>query len=349
MHEPVTPPKRQVPYAWLMGGVAILSVCAMVMSVSNGTTANKNLDALIDAQSIASKNAEALVAAQSIAAKNAEALNVAQAAAATRERALQGQVDALSATLKEAEARQASFAAKVSEGQTVDRAATKRLQEANGRVNELTVELARLRDGSELKDVVARKGKAEADLEAASTALRQANAKAAVALARLAEVEEENRRLHEEIARIADAAGRDYRRVAPRDDKWVALNNEFLAKIDADKSVTKTASGLRYKIIDEGSAARPNASSTVKCRYEAKLIDGKVFDTTKARNDEPTEFPLSGVIPAWTEGVQKIGTGGKIILYCPSSLAYGDEGQGPIPGRSVLIFEVELVEVTKYR
>lgn len=335
MHEPVSPPKKQVPYAWLMGGVAILSVCAMVMLVLNGTTADKSLDALITAQSIA--------------AKNAEALSAAQAAAASRERALQGQIEALSATLKEAEARQASFAAKVSEGQAADRTNVQRMAEATNRINELTAELARLRDGSELKEAIALKKKAESDLELASAALREANAKAAAAVARLAEIEEENRRLREEITRIADAAGRDYRRVAPRDDKWVALNNEFLAKIDADKSVTKSASGLRYKIIDEGSAARPNASSMVKCRYEGKLIDGKVFDTTKARNDEPTEFPLSGVIPAWTEGVQKIGTGGKIILYCPSALAYGDEGSGPIPGRSVLIFEVELVEVTKYR
>jgi FKBP-type peptidyl-prolyl cis-trans isomerase len=306
-----------------------------VMSVSSGTTANKNLDALVAAQSISAKNAEALAAAQS--------------AAATRERALQGQVEALSATLKEADKRQASFAAKVSEGQASDRANVQRMAEATNRINELTAELARLRDSSELKDAVAQKKKAEADLDAASTALRQANAKAAAAVARVAEIEEDNRRLREETARIAGAAGRDYRRVAQRDDNWVALNNEFLAKIDADKSVTKTASGLRYKIIDEGSAARPNAASYVKCRYEGKLIDGKVFDTTKTRNNEPTEFPLSGVIPAWTEGVQKIGTGGKIILYCPSSLAYGDEGQGPIPGRSVLIFEVELVEVTKYR
>ena len=349
MHEPVSPPKKQVPYAWLMGGVAILSVCAMVMSVSNGTTANKNLDALIDAQSIAAKNAEALIAAQSIAAKNAEALSAAQAAAVTRERALQGQVEALSTTLKESEARQASFAAKVSEGQAVDRAAAKRLQEANGRVNELTAELARLRDGSELKDAVARKGKAEADLEAASAALRQANAKAAATVARLAEIEEENRRLCEEITRIAGTAGRDIQRVAPRDDKWVKVNNEYLAKIDADKSVTKTASGLRYKIIDECSAARPNASSTVKCRYEGMLVDGKTFDSTKVRNNEPTEFPLSGVIPCWTEGLQLIGTGGKILLYSPPGLGYGAEGQGPIPGNSVLTFEVELVEVTKYR
>ena len=83
----------------------------------------------------------------------------------------------------------------------------------------------------------------------------------------------------------------------------------------------------------------------MKCRYEGKLVDGKVFDSTKTRNNEPSEFPLSGVIPAWTEGVQLIGIGGKIVLYCPSAIAYGDQGQGPIPGKSVLEFEVELVEI----
>ncbi len=129
--------------------------------------------------------------------------------------------------------------------------------------------------------------------------------------------------------------------------KWGKLNDDFLAKIDADKSVTKTASGLRYKIVAPGSAVKPTKESTVKCRYEGKLIDGNVFDSTKKRNNEPTEFPLSGVIPAWTEGVQLIGVGGKIILYCPSALAYGDEGRPGIPGKSVLEFEVELVEISK--
>ena len=127
--------------------------------------------------------------------------------------------------------------------------------------------------------------------------------------------------------------------------KWGKTNDEFLAKIDADKSVTKTESGLRYKIVTPGSAVKPTAASTVKCRYEGKLVDGKVFDSTKTRNNEPTEFPLSGVIKAWTEGVQLIGVGGKIVLYCPSALAYGDEGRPGIPGKSVLEFEVELVEI----
>lgn len=335
MHEPVAPPRKQVPYAWLMGGVVILSVCAMVMSVSNGTTASKNLDALI--------------AAQSIAAKNAEAASTAQAAAATRERALQGQVEALSAAIKDAEARQVSYTKKATENQAADRANVQRMVEATTRINELTAELARLRDSSELKEALAKERKAEADLELASNALRLANAKSSALEARLGKLEAENKLLLDDNKAFAVIISGDNNRVAVKDDRWVALNSEYLAKIDADKSVTKTASGLRYKIIDEGSAARPNASSTVKCRYEAKLIDGKVFDTTKARNNEPTEFPLSGVIPCWTEGLQLIGTGGKILLYSPPGLGYGAEGQGPIPGNSVLTFEVELVEVTKYR
>ena len=136
-------------------------------------------------------------------------------------------------------------------------------------------------------------------------------------------------------------------RVKAKAGKWGKTNDEFLAKIDADKSVTKTASGLRYKILAKGSDVKPTAASTVKCRYTGKLVDGKVFDSTTTRNNEPTEFPLSGVIPAWTEGVQLIGIGGKIVLYCPAALGYGKQGQGPIPGESVLEFEVELVEISK--
>ncbi|TAF18469.1 MAG: FKBP-type peptidyl-prolyl cis-trans isomerase [Verrucomicrobia bacterium] len=148
-----------------------------------------------------------------------------------------------------------------------------------------------------------------------------------------------------ELGEGADAMFQE--RVNAKAGKWGKQNDEFLAKIDADKSVTKTASGLRYKILAPGSAVKPTKESTVKCRYEGKLVDGKVFDTTKNRNNEPSEFPLSGVIPAWTEGVQLIGVGGKIVLYCPAAIAYGDQGQGPIPGKSVLEFEVELVEISK--
>jgi len=105
----------------------------------------------------------------------------------------------------------------------------------------------------------------------------------------------------EELGEGADALFQA--RMNAKAGRWGKQNDDFLAKIDADKSVTKTASGLRYKILAPGSDVKPTAASTVKCRYEGKLVDGKVFDSTKSRNNEPTEFPLSGVIPAWTEGV----------------------------------------------
>ena len=133
-------------------------------------------------------------------------------------------------------------------------------------------------------------------------------------------------------------------RIAAKSKRLAAKNDEFLAKIDADKSVTKTASGLRYKIVTPGTDPKPSATSLVKCLYTGKLVDGTVFDSTSTRGNEPTEFPLNGVIPAWTEGVQLIGKGGKILIYAPANLAYGEQGQGPIPGNSVLEFEVELVE-----
>jgi FKBP-type peptidyl-prolyl cis-trans isomerase len=335
MYEAPQSPRKQAPYAWLVGGLTVLSVCLVVITVSSGTTATIN--------------GEALIAAQSIAGKNAEALGVAQAASAARERSLQGQIDTLSVALKNASSGNAASASKVSEAQATGRRYELLLSEANKRINELNVELASLRSGSELKDALALRRKAESDLESASAALRNANAGLAAALARNAELEEENRRLREQSMRTADVSAGYRQSIAPRDDKWAKLNDDFLLKLDADSSIVKSASGLRYKVIEEGHPARPNAASSVKCRYEGKLIDGKIFDTTKARNNEPSEFPLSGVIPSWTEGVQKIGAGGKIILYSPSSLAYGNEGQGPIPGNSVLIFEVELVEITKFR
>jgi FKBP-type peptidyl-prolyl cis-trans isomerase len=127
--------------------------------------------------------------------------------------------------------------------------------------------------------------------------------------------------------------------------EWDTKNADFLRNIDKDATVKNTPTGLRYKIITPGGSEKPTPASIVKARYTGKLVDGTVFDSTKHRGDEPTEFPLSGVIRGWTEGLQKIGKGGKILLYLPSDLAYGDMGSdGRIPPKSVLEFEVELVD-----
>ena len=85
----------------------------------------------------------------------------------------------------------------------------------------------------------------------------------------------------------------------------------------------------------------------MKVHYEGRLSDGTVFDSSIKRG-EPAVFPLGGVIKCWTEGVGQMKVGGKATLTCPSDTAYGDAGRPPvIPGGAVLIFDVELLDVTK--
>jgi len=119
----------------------------------------------------------------------------------------------------------------------------------------------------------------------------------------------------------------------------------YLEKASKETGAVKTASGLVYIPVKEGTGASPTAASTVKVNYEGKLVDGKVFDAS-AKHGGPATFPLNGVIPCWTEGVQKLKVGGKARLVCPPALAYGDRGAGgEIPPGSTLDFEVELVEI----
>ncbi len=108
-----------------------------------------------------------------------------------------------------------------------------------------------------------------------------------------------------------------------------------------------TPSGLVYQSIKDGTGASPAASDTVKVHYRGTLLDGKEFDSSYKRG-EPIEFPLSGVIPCWTEGVQKMKPGGKAKLTCPPAIAYGARGAGGvIPPNATLNFEVELISVKK--
>lgn len=134
-------------------------------------------------------------------------------------------------------------------------------------------------------------------------------------------------------------------RAAARAARAKQANLDFLAKVDADKDVTKTATGLRYKVVKAGEGAKPTAKSTVSCRYHGTLADGRVFDSTRNRGNQPVSFGLGEVIPGWTEGLQLIAKGGVIKLWIPANLAYGEQDSGPIPGGSVLEFEVELLDV----
>jgi FKBP-type peptidyl-prolyl cis-trans isomerase len=126
--------------------------------------------------------------------------------------------------------------------------------------------------------------------------------------------------------------------------KSLAASTEYFNKLKANKNVVELPSGLRYEIIKPGEGAFPKASDTVKVHYTGVLIDGTKFDSSVDRG-EPAEFPLEGVIAGWTEGLQKINKGGKIKLYVPPHLAYGDEAKGGIPPGSTLIFDVELLEI----
>jgi FKBP-type peptidyl-prolyl cis-trans isomerase len=118
----------------------------------------------------------------------------------------------------------------------------------------------------------------------------------------------------------------------------------FLAENAKKDGVTVTASGLQYRVITEGAGDAPKATDTVKVHYEGRLISGDVFDSSIARG-EPVSFPLNGVIPGWSEGVQLMKVGAKFEFTIPSALAYGPSGTGPIPPNSVLVFDVELLEI----
>jgi len=121
----------------------------------------------------------------------------------------------------------------------------------------------------------------------------------------------------------------------------------FLAKAAAEKGATKTDSGLVFSTIKAGSGASPKATDKVKVHYHGTLINGEVFDSSVQRG-QPAEFPLNGVIPCWTEGVQRMKVGEKSRLVCPAQIAYGDRGAPPkIKPGATLIFEVELLDILK--
>ena len=106
-----------------------------------------------------------------------------------------------------------------------------------------------------------------------------------------------------------------------------------------------TPSGLVYRSLKDGTGASPTASDKVKVHYRGTFPDGHEFDSSYKRN-EAIEFPLSGVIKCWTEGVARMKVGGKAKLTCPPNIAYGERGAGGvIPPNATLLFEVELLGI----
>ncbi len=118
-----------------------------------------------------------------------------------------------------------------------------------------------------------------------------------------------------------------------------------LEKYAKEKGAKKTPSGLVYFETTAGTGPKPEPTDTVKVHYRGTLPDGTEFDSSYKRN-EPTEFPLNGVIKCWTEGVGMMKVGGKARLVCPSDIAYGERGAGgQIGPNATLIFEVELISI----
>ncbi len=122
--------------------------------------------------------------------------------------------------------------------------------------------------------------------------------------------------------------------------------DEFLAKNKTAAGVKTTESGLQYSVMTEGKGVKPKANDQVKVHYVGTLLNGTKFDSSIDRG-QPATFPLNGVIPGWTEGLQLMPVGSKYKFFIPGKLAYGPEGQpaGGIGPNEVLVFEVELLEI----
>jgi FKBP-type peptidyl-prolyl cis-trans isomerase FkpA len=120
----------------------------------------------------------------------------------------------------------------------------------------------------------------------------------------------------------------------------------FLEENGKKNGTVTTASGLQYEVLKESDGPKPVSDSTVRVNYKGTLIDGEVFDSSYERG-EPAEFALDRVIAGWTEGIQLMSPGSQYKLYIPPELGYGDQpvGNGRIPANSVLIFDVELLDI----
>jgi FKBP-type peptidyl-prolyl cis-trans isomerase FkpA len=136
------------------------------------------------------------------------------------------------------------------------------------------------------------------------------------------------------------------KRMSAKSEDEKKKGKAFEDKAATEAGAERTPSGLVFKSLGGGAGEQPKNTDTVKVNYKGTLIDGTEFDSSYKRG-QPAEFPLMGVIPCWTEGLQKMKVGEKARLVCPSNIAYGDQGRPPtIPGGATLVFEVELVGIT---
>jgi FKBP-type peptidyl-prolyl cis-trans isomerase len=128
--------------------------------------------------------------------------------------------------------------------------------------------------------------------------------------------------------------------------KNIDEGEKFLADNKKRDGVQETASGLQYEVITMGTGAKPTAVDMVKVHYTGKLLDSTTFDSSVDRG-QPVEFGVNQVIQGWQEGLQLMPVGSKFKFYIPYELAYGEQGTGPIPPFSTLVFDVELLDIVK--
>lgn len=158
-----------------------------------------------------------------------------------------------------------------------------------------------------------------------------------------------NKKMQERQAAVQKATDeKEKAEMGPKIEKNKKEGEAFLAENKIKEGVVTTESGLQYKILSKGtSEVSPKATDKVKVHYKGTLLDGKVFDSSYDRN-QPAEFPLNQVIKGWTEGLQLMHVGDKFQFFIPYDLAYGEMGRGEtIPPATVLVFEVELLDIIK--
>ncbi|MCJ1881716.1 FKBP-type peptidyl-prolyl cis-trans isomerase [Pseudomonas nitroreducens] len=123
-----------------------------------------------------------------------------------------------------------------------------------------------------------------------------------------------------------------------------AVGRDYLVENAKREGITVLPSGLQYEVLVSGDGAKPSREDTVRTHYHGTLVDGTVFDSSYERG-QPAEFPVGGVIAGWVEALQLMNAGSKWRLHVPSELAYGGQAVGSIPPHSVLVFDVELLEI----
>lgn len=126
----------------------------------------------------------------------------------------------------------------------------------------------------------------------------------------------------------------------------IEAGQKFLDENKAKEGVVTLPDGLQYKIVKEGTGAKPTATDIVKVHYHGTLLDGTVFDSSVDRK-EPATFNVSAVIKGWTEVLQLMPVGSKWTVYIPYDLAYGAQDRGTIKPFSTLIFDIELLDIEK--